>query len=192
MLGRRGHHGAVPDPVRVAYTLEQCWHDVPGGSAVSALRIAEHLVRHPSVELVAVAGRHRQPPLEPWRPSFPVAALPLARPWLYESWLRFRWPPVERATGPVDVCHATVLVPAPTRAPLVVTVHDLAFRTRPRGVHQARSERDAPQPRAGQAPRRHRDLSEHGDDGRRRGGGNRGGPAAPRAARGRRDGRVRR
>ena len=29
--------------------------------------------------------------------------------------------------GPVDVCHATVLVPAPTRAPLVVTVHDLAF-----------------------------------------------------------------
>ena len=127
MLGRRGHHGAVPDPVRVAYTLEQCWHDVPGGSAVSALRIAEHLVRHPSVDLVAVAGRHRQPPLEPWRPSFPVAALPLARPWLYESWLRFRWPPVERATGPVDVCHATVLVPAPTRAPLVVTVHDLAF-----------------------------------------------------------------
>src|SRR4026209_2709237 len=118
MRGRGGHHGAVPDPVRVAYTLEQCWHDVPGGSAVSALRIAEHLIRHPSADLVAVAGRPRPPPAQP-------------RPWLYESWLRFRWPSVERATGPVDVCHATVLVPAPTRAPLVVTVHDLAFLRAP-------------------------------------------------------------
>jgi glycosyltransferase involved in cell wall biosynthesis len=131
MLGRCGHHGAVPDHVRVAYTLEQCWHDVPGGTAVAALRIADHLIRDASVELVAVAGRHRRPPPEPWRPPVPVVALPLARPWLYESWLRFRWPPVERATGPVDVCHATALVPAPTRAPLVVTVHDLAFLRAP-------------------------------------------------------------
>jgi glycosyltransferase involved in cell wall biosynthesis len=121
----------VPDHVRVAYTLEQCWHDVPGGTAVAALRIAEHLIRDPSVELVGVAGRHRRPPPDPWRPPFPVTALPLARPWLYESWLRFRWPPVERATGPVDVCHATALVPAPTQAPLVVTVHDLAFLRTP-------------------------------------------------------------
>ena len=131
MLGRCGHHGAVPDHVRVAYTLEQCWHDVPGGTAVAALQIGARLVRDSSVELVGVAGRHRRPPPEPWRPPFPVAALPLARPWLYESWLRFRWPPVERATGPVDVCHATALVPAPTRAPLVVTVHDLAFLRAP-------------------------------------------------------------
>ncbi len=131
MLGRCGHHGAVPDHVRVAYTLEQCWHDVPGGTAVAALRIGERLVGDPSVELVAVAGRHRRPPPEPWRPSFPIAALPLARPWLYEGWLRFGWPPVERATGPVDICHATALVPAPTRAPLVVTVHDLAFLRAP-------------------------------------------------------------
>jgi glycosyltransferase involved in cell wall biosynthesis len=94
---------------------------------VAALRIGERLVSDPTVELVAVAGRHRRPPPEPWRPPFPVAHLPLARPWLYESWLRFGWPPVERATGPVDVCHATALVPAPSRAPLVVTVHDLAF-----------------------------------------------------------------
>jgi glycosyltransferase involved in cell wall biosynthesis len=38
-----------------------------------------------------------------------------------------RWPAVERATGPVDVAHATGLVPCPSRAPLVVTMHDLAF-----------------------------------------------------------------
>jgi len=26
--------------VRVAYTLEQCWHRVPGGTAVSAIEVA--------------------------------------------------------------------------------------------------------------------------------------------------------
>jgi glycosyltransferase involved in cell wall biosynthesis len=131
MLRRGGHHGTVPDPLRVAYTLEQCWHDVPGGTAIAALRIAERLAAGTGVELVGVAGRHRHPPPEPWRPPIPVAMLPIARPWLYETWLRLGWPAVERATGAVDVCHATALVPAPTRAPLVVTVHDLAFVRNP-------------------------------------------------------------
>ena len=36
-------------------------------------------------------------------------------------------PVVERATGPVDVAHATSIIPCASRAPLVVTVHDLAF-----------------------------------------------------------------
>ena len=30
--------------VRVAYTLEQCWHRVPGGTAVSALEVARAVV----------------------------------------------------------------------------------------------------------------------------------------------------
>ncbi|MFM8266923.1 MAG: glycosyltransferase, partial [Ilumatobacteraceae bacterium] len=127
MLRPFGHDGGV----RVAYTLEQCWHRVPGGTAVSALRIAEHLARHTDVEVVAVAGRHRQAPLPPWRPPVPVRALPLASPWLYEAWLRTGWPRVERATGPVDVAHATTIVPCPTAARLVVTIHDLAFLHEP-------------------------------------------------------------
>jgi glycosyltransferase involved in cell wall biosynthesis len=57
----------------------------------------------------------------------PVEQLPLAAPWLYQAWLRLGHPNVERATGRVDVTHATSIIPAPTRAPLVVTVHDLAF-----------------------------------------------------------------
>ena len=61
----------------------------------------------------------------------PVAHLPLAAPWLYETWLRFGWPKVERATGRVDVAHATGLVPCATDAPLVVTLHDLAFLHEP-------------------------------------------------------------
>ena len=113
--------------MRVAYTLEQCWHRVPGGTGVAALRIAEALAIHDDVRLIGVAGRHRYLPPEPWTPSIPVAHLPIASPWLYEGWLRAQWPKVERATGPVEVAHATTLIPCPTDAPLVVTIHDLAF-----------------------------------------------------------------
>ena len=122
-LGPRRHDV----PVRVAYTLEQCWHDVPGGTAVAALRVAEAMELHDDVRLIGVAGRHRHLPDDPWTPPIPIAHLPLASPWLYQTWLRLGWPKVERATGPVDVAHATGLVPCPTDAPLVVTLHDLAF-----------------------------------------------------------------
>ena len=113
--------------VRVAYTLEQCWHRVPGGTGVAALRIAEALGPHNDVRLVGVAGRHRHLPLDPWVPTIPVAHLPLAAPWLYETWLRAQWPKVEIATGKVDIAHATTLIPCPTDAKLIVTLHDLAF-----------------------------------------------------------------
>jgi glycosyltransferase involved in cell wall biosynthesis len=113
--------------MRVAYTLEQLWHDAPGGTAVAALEVARRLVPRGELTLLGVAARHRRPPAAPWRPPIPVAQLPLPRPLLYESWLRARRPAVERATGPVDVAHATGLVPCPTAAPLVVTVHDVAF-----------------------------------------------------------------
>ena len=46
---------------------------------------------------------------------------------LYESWHYARRPKVERATGPVDVIHATGGAIPPRSVPLVVTVHDLAF-----------------------------------------------------------------
>ena len=113
--------------VRVAYTLEQCWHRVPGGTGVAALRVAEALGPHNDVRLVGVAGRHRHLPPEPWVPTIPVAHLPIAAPWLYETWLHGGWPKVEVATGKVDIAHATTLIPCPTDAKLVVTLHDLAF-----------------------------------------------------------------
>jgi glycosyltransferase involved in cell wall biosynthesis len=117
--------------VRVAYTLEQCWHDAPGGTAVAAIEVARRLAPRPDVVLVGVAGRHRRVPDVAWRPPIPVAQLPLPRPLLYEAWLRLRRPRVEQATGPVELAHATGLVPCPTAAPLVVTMHDLAFVRQP-------------------------------------------------------------
>lgn len=119
-------------PVRVAYTLEQCWHAVPGGTAVAALRVAEAMAQHEDIRLIGVAGRHPHLPPDPWLPPIPVAHLPIAAPWLYQSWLHLGWPKVERAVGRVDVTHATGLIPCPTDAPLVVTLHDLAFVHEPK------------------------------------------------------------
>ena len=113
--------------MRVAYTLEQCWHDAPGGTAVAAIEVARRLARRDDVTLVGVAGRHGAAPEPAFRSPIPVAQLPLPRPLLYEAWLRLRRPRVEQVTGPVDVAHATGLVPCPSTAPLVVTMHDLAF-----------------------------------------------------------------
>jgi glycosyltransferase involved in cell wall biosynthesis len=117
--------------LRVAYTFEQSWHRVPGGTAVAALKVAELLARCDDVCLVGVAGRHLRPPRPEFAPPVPVRALPLGGPWLYHSWLRWGWPTVESVTGPVDVVHATGLIPARCDAPLVVTVHDLAWRHHP-------------------------------------------------------------
>jgi glycosyltransferase involved in cell wall biosynthesis len=94
---------------------------------MAALHVARRLAARTDVELIGVAGRHRRQPQPAFRPPVDVRPLPLARPWLYEAWNRFGWPPVERATGSVDVCHSTIAIPAATKAPHVVTVHDVAF-----------------------------------------------------------------
>lgn len=117
--------------ISVAYTMEQCWHDVPGGTAIAALRIARELRRTADlaveIDLLLVAGKHATAPAPMFRPEGSVAMLPIARPLLYESWLRLNWPKVESVTGRVDVAHATGLIPCATAAPLVVTIHDVAF-----------------------------------------------------------------
>lgn len=113
--------------MRVAAPLEQCWHDVPGGTARTSIDLTDALARRPDVSVVGVAARHSAPPEPPWRPSVPVEHLPLPRPLLYEAWHGLGRPRVEAATGPVDVCHVLGGAIAPSAAPLVVTVHDLAF-----------------------------------------------------------------
>jgi glycosyltransferase involved in cell wall biosynthesis len=117
----------VPEPLRVAYTLEQCWHRVPGGTATASLEVARRLVDRPDVEVIGVAGRHGRPPAPAFTPPVDVRRLPLGRPLLYETWNRFEWPRVERTSGPIDVCHSTTAIPAATSHPHVVTVHDIAF-----------------------------------------------------------------
>lgn len=121
--------------MRVAVTLEQCWHRVPGGTATSVLGLLGALAATGDVDLVGVAARHDAPPEGPFRPPVDVRHLPLPRLALYEAWHGpgpLRWPPPQRATGPVDVVHATaVAVPPTRRTPLVLTIHDLAFLAEP-------------------------------------------------------------
>lgn len=122
---------AMDRPLRVAYTLEQCWHDVPGGTAVATLEVLSRLHQRDDVEMIGVAGRHRHLPHPPFLPPIEVRQLRLRRPWLYETWNRFGRPRIEHVTGPIDVCHSTIAVPAGTRAAHVVTVHDVAFMHTP-------------------------------------------------------------
>ncbi len=117
--------------MRVAYTLEQLWHRVPGGTAVAAVETARGLRGRDGLELVGVSAWHRRLPEPPWRPPVPVRRLPVPPHVLYETWHRLRRPHVERATGPVDVIHATGVAVPPRTAPLVVTVHDLSYLVYP-------------------------------------------------------------
>ena len=117
--------------MRVAYTLEQCWHRVPGGTGTAALRMASAIRARGDVELVGVAGRHWNPPTAGFEPTIGTKVLPLGGPFLYESWLRFGWPLVESVVESPDIVHSTTIIPPATKKPLVVTLHDIAFVRHP-------------------------------------------------------------
>ena len=118
--------------LRVAAVVEQCWHRVPGGTAVAAARTLEALAARGDVELVGLAARHRHPPADGLGLSIPVRHARLPRRALYDGWHRLSLPSVQRLAGRVDVVHATGgAVPPPGRAALVATVNDLAFLRRP-------------------------------------------------------------
>jgi glycosyltransferase involved in cell wall biosynthesis len=115
--------------MRVAVTLEQCWHRVPGGTAVAALELVRALDGRGDVELVGVAARHRRPPPDEWQPPIAVRQLWPPRRLLYELWhARLAIAPrVERAAGRVDVVHGTAVAFPRAEVPVVMTIHDLAF-----------------------------------------------------------------
>jgi len=121
----------VAETPRVAYTIEQCWHRVPGGTAVAAIETARAIGAQKAADLIGVAAWHRRDPPPPFVPPIPVKQIPLPRIVLYEAWHRLRLPPVGIATGRVDVIHATTIAVPPRSAPLVVTIHDLLFLDQP-------------------------------------------------------------
>lgn len=109
-------------------TVEQLWQRVPGGSGSYIRELVGALVglgadvqglaaRHAEAETAAVTGL----PIAVGRSALP-------RPALYEAWNWARRPRAESlADGTLDVVHATTWAVPGRRAPLVVTVHDLAF-----------------------------------------------------------------
>ncbi len=117
--------------MRIAYTLEQCWHRVPGGTGIAAIEAGRELAHIDGVHMVGVAGRHRRPPTPGFMPPMPMASLPVGGPWLYEAWLRMKWPKVESVVEGADLVHATTIIAPATSLPLVATIHDLAFVRHP-------------------------------------------------------------
>lgn len=116
----------------MAAIVEQSWHRVPGGTAASTVRSLGAVARRDEWEVVGVSAFHLRGPDPLVVPGFEVEHLPMNRIAMYESWHRLRRPAIQRVTGSVDVIHATGgVVPPGGGAPIVVTVHDLAFMHRP-------------------------------------------------------------
>jgi glycosyltransferase involved in cell wall biosynthesis len=112
-------------------TVEQCWQPVPGGSGSYIVELAAALTTSTDIDVVGLAARHRSNVAPMLDPSIPVRRARLPRALLYETWNRLRRPLAESVTGSVDLVHATTWAVPGTRAPLVVTVHDLAFLREP-------------------------------------------------------------
>ena len=117
--------------MRIAYTLEQCWHRVPGGTGIAAIEVAKELVHIDELSVIGVVGRHKRPPTDGFIPPVKLATLPLGGPLLYEAWLRLRWPKVESVVDGVDLVHSTTIIPPATDVPLISTIHDVAFLSHP-------------------------------------------------------------
>ena len=116
--------------MRVAYTLEQCWHRVPGGTATAAIEVAIRLARDSRVSLVGIAGRYNRPATAGFDSPIDITTVPLRRPLLYRSWVWLGWPRIE-SVADVDLVHSTTIIPPATRKPLVSTIHDVAFLRHP-------------------------------------------------------------
>ncbi len=127
---------------RVAMTLTQVAHRVPGGTATSLCELASALERSAQVDLRAVLARGdlRRPasmfnPEGDARsyldPAVRTASMSLPLPMLYDSWARTGRPTVMSAAGPVDLVHVTVPMRVGVGStPMVATVHDVFPLTR--------------------------------------------------------------
>ena len=114
--------------IKVAYLIEQCWHRVPGGTAVTAVNLAEEMCRLEGIDLVGIAANHKKNPKKPIPESMTIVNSKLPRQILYETWNRFNTPKVENLVKSVDLVHASGGAVPSADLPLVATIHDLSWR----------------------------------------------------------------
>ncbi len=121
----------------MAFLLEQAWHRVPGGTAVAAIESARALSTRVDVDLVGLTAHHQVGEVPATFVELDGEAIlrsvssRLPRPILYEAWHRVHRPRVDRMAGWPDVVHASGGAVPATKAPLVATIHDLAWRRHP-------------------------------------------------------------
>jgi len=114
--------------IKVAYLIEQCWHRVPGGTAVAAVNLAEEMCRIEGIDLVGIAASHKKNPQKPIPENMKIVNSKLPRQILYEMWNKLNIPKAENLAKSVDLVHASGGAIPPTDLPLVATIHDLAWR----------------------------------------------------------------
>lgn len=89
-------------------------------------------------ELILWHGRLPASCRSQWPEDAPVREVELPPPpiWVTRLWQRLRLPlPLERFTGQLSVSHGPDFVIPPSRAPSVVTIHDLSFLLSPQHAH---------------------------------------------------------
>lgn len=111
-----------------ALVVEQLWQPAPGGSGTYIRELVRALRDRAGLVGVAARGHTTVPETDL---GIPLVTSALPRPALYEAWNRLRRPALPGAARRTDVVHATTWAVPPTRGPLVVTVHDLAFLRTP-------------------------------------------------------------
>ena len=122
----------MSDHLTAALVVEQLWHAVPGGSGTYVRELSAALLDAPATHPVGVAAHHGHAAAT-WRPPcrLTIVESRLPRTVLYETWSRWRRPRTARRVTGADVVHATTWAIPPATAPLIVTVHDLAFLDTP-------------------------------------------------------------
>ncbi len=115
--------------------VEQFWHKVPGGTAQATERTLAALLDRNEFTVTGLVAAHLRRNRRTGRSRVPdacrVVGLHLPRPVLYESWLRFGWPRVDRHHDADSLFWASSMIVAPSRRPAVTTVHDLDFLDHP-------------------------------------------------------------
>jgi glycosyltransferase involved in cell wall biosynthesis len=124
------HDACVAEVLRVALTVEAAWHKVPGGTGRVAVDLARALDQRDDTSVRGISAWHFADPPADWAVPVEVTRHRLPRVLLYESWSRWNHPQL-RSGSECDISHSTTVVVPPVREPLVVSVHDLAFRRYP-------------------------------------------------------------
>lgn len=108
--------------------VEQLWQPVPGGSGRYIVELARDLGTQ-GIRTCGIAARHgaHEPTPRDLDLGIPVTRSHLPRRALYAAWDRLDRPSVDGLVPEADLVHATTWAIPPTRKPLVVTVHDVAF-----------------------------------------------------------------
>ena len=89
------------------------------GVARYTARLLDELSKRSDLDLAPFAiGRGQRPPAS-------VRHLRLPLRIAHATWPRLAWPSAESLVGRVDALHALDMIPAPTKAPVVLTVHDV-------------------------------------------------------------------